>query len=764
MWGCGGTRMRTKALIGVALLVGCLTSIAHGQCINTTSSCGSSVTAYLSMCRLPVGCKNPDYASNLENALIDIDTKFAPTAVLQGHAHRGTDGDGPKLDISGALDCTNSPSNGQVPSWNSGSGKCTWVSAGAGSGDVTGPGSSTNNGIVIWDGTNGDMIKDSAFWTIDPSTGDMVTPGGNIGIGSTPLARFTIDQGTAGGGAAYVNCSGTVSGTVTCSQMVQSSTSSDAGVSKIAQAVSVNGTWNGGGSHAIAYYADVTGGSSNDAFYSNSGNIILTANGGNNRIGIGDTTPDALIDLVQADDREAILIDTTGARLGGYEALTINNSTTGGASGQFNTGGQITVNGATNGINAGLLINVSNGAEANAALIAQTGDIYVFDGKISASNQTANARAGDFDCSSTPGDPAGCLRVTADINAPNGEVLVITGTGTEPEGIHLTVSGDGSGGVLGMNLDATNANGSASAILATIAAESGTVMNINAAGEADTTSLVGMDFDIDGNGGSGIRGLSIQVHDSTDPQAIGADCTQTTGGAACAQFVTNGDGSGDFQGFDITVAGGGGTANTIGLVISASGGGGTNTGLAVTGGDVWFGPLGAALLYSEGAGAAQTTFQLNGNQSSTAFDINGSGTGNDVGLAFRADHVGTVTAASVGSIITNTQSSSTNSINKVGLQVNSTGSWTGTGAINAAIQASATDGTINYGVDALQGGMRTDDVHFKAQGSAPRTCDADAAGDVAYAATSKLLCICSDSDGSNFEYEAIEDRTVTCSF
>ena len=57
----------------------------------------------------------------------------------------------------------NSLTDGQVLKYNSTSKKWENGLAGSGTGDVTGPRSSTDGNIVLWDGTDGDTIKDSAY-------------------------------------------------------------------------------------------------------------------------------------------------------------------------------------------------------------------------------------------------------------------------------------------------------------------------------------------------------------------------------------------------------------------------------------------------------------------------------------------------------------------------------------------------------------------------------------------------------------------------
>jgi len=60
------------------------------------------------------------------------------------------------------------PANGYVIIWDSATGKWIPASSGGGAGDVIGPGSSTDNAIVRFDGTTGKIVQDSGI-TIDDS-------------------------------------------------------------------------------------------------------------------------------------------------------------------------------------------------------------------------------------------------------------------------------------------------------------------------------------------------------------------------------------------------------------------------------------------------------------------------------------------------------------------------------------------------------------------------------------------------------------------
>lgn len=69
-------------------------------------------------------------------------------------------GSGNALYFHGRPIATTAPTNGQVLSWVSATGK--WTPSSAGAGDVSGPASSTDNAIAVWDGTGGDTLQDSS--------------------------------------------------------------------------------------------------------------------------------------------------------------------------------------------------------------------------------------------------------------------------------------------------------------------------------------------------------------------------------------------------------------------------------------------------------------------------------------------------------------------------------------------------------------------------------------------------------------------------
>jgi len=71
-----------------------------------------------------------------------------------------------------------------------------WVAAsgGGGSGDVTGPVSSTDNAIARWDGTGGDTVQDSLVTVSD--TGLLSAPTAHVGTASTSLVSSQMVVGT----------------------------------------------------------------------------------------------------------------------------------------------------------------------------------------------------------------------------------------------------------------------------------------------------------------------------------------------------------------------------------------------------------------------------------------------------------------------------------------------------------------------------------------------------------------------------------------
>lgn len=99
-----------------------------------------------------------------------------------------------------------------------GSGILTWANGGGG-GDVTGPGSSTDNAIVRWDGTTGQVVQNSVvtiddtgaatgFTTItassalnlqDPDTpSNVVTIGASTATTGSYTLTLPVDDGTTG--------------------------------------------------------------------------------------------------------------------------------------------------------------------------------------------------------------------------------------------------------------------------------------------------------------------------------------------------------------------------------------------------------------------------------------------------------------------------------------------------------------------------------------------------------------------------------------
>lgn len=90
-------------------------------------------------------------------------------------------------DISGLSDVTiTTPSNGQVLSYNSGTSK--WVNSSAGTGDVVGPASATDNALARFDGATGKLIQNSTVTLAD--NGNIAAVNG-LSFNTTPTSPPT---------------------------------------------------------------------------------------------------------------------------------------------------------------------------------------------------------------------------------------------------------------------------------------------------------------------------------------------------------------------------------------------------------------------------------------------------------------------------------------------------------------------------------------------------------------------------------------------
>lgn len=88
----------------------------------------------------------------------------------------------------------------QLFAWNAGT--SAWVATGGGSGTITGPGSSTDNAIVRWDGTTGTALLDSAPIVNDDGTISTVTDPANLQDAATKNYVDTQIASVNVGGAA----------------------------------------------------------------------------------------------------------------------------------------------------------------------------------------------------------------------------------------------------------------------------------------------------------------------------------------------------------------------------------------------------------------------------------------------------------------------------------------------------------------------------------------------------------------------------------
>jgi hypothetical protein len=98
--------------------------------------------------------------------------------------------------------------------------------------------------------------------------------------------------------------------------------------------------------------------------------------------------------------------------------------------------------------------------------------------------------------------------------------------------------------------------------------------------------------------------------------------------------------------------------------------------------------------------------QVDESNSGQALVINESGNGTgilinaaDNGAGIQSTVSGAVTAGSVGHLFYDTRTSTTASIGKIGVDIQSTGTWSGTGASNNALNVVASGGTTNVGIN-----------------------------------------------------------------
>lgn len=138
----------------------------------------------------------------------------------------------------------------------------------AGSGDISGPGSSTDNAIVRWDGTAGDTIQNS-FWTI--ADDGFLSPG--TSISRTGYVAEFVNTLATGGGNGLLVCAGEVNGDISLSIKDQDATLTMLEVSAnfegnvvsatLADTITANG---------VAYGWDLQGSGNNADFNTQNGN------------------------------------------------------------------------------------------------------------------------------------------------------------------------------------------------------------------------------------------------------------------------------------------------------------------------------------------------------------------------------------------------------------------------------------------------------------------------------------------------------------
>mgnify|MGYP000524408399 FL=1 len=670
-------------LIGLGLLAGCTVQVppAEAQCVGTT--CGSSLTAYLTMCRVSGSCNKQDLLDNLNNNFIDIDLKFAPTTLLQGHGHRGTNGDGPLLDPSAALACSDSPSEGECLTWNTGTGQCEWdtCATGTGSGDVVGPSSAVDRSVAIYDGTTGQLIKDNGEWTIN-------TVGTLGAVATSGTANLVLNA----------QCNGAKTATQICAGTADSSTTTGNNLTRIAHSISSTGTMTGTGTRSIGLAVSADGGVQNIAV-SATGDVTVSSGS----VGIGDVTPDALLDVVATASTNtvpAILGDCSGAQTTSQSCVNILSSATSSTANIANIAQNISIVGTWNGSGTskavGTFYDVDSSVITNPyAIWVQTGDLVLAseDNLMGLGDTTPDYQ---LEVENTAGlvTPFGVTVTGARATAAPAAVISNTATGGDgastKRGLQITNTGTYSGDNIG--IDVTTGGG----------------------------TMIGAKYTVTGTAGGTATGLSIPITNSANDSHGLLMTVATTGTTKDADGldVTATSATGDAFGASFIAQGGGAGRTAVALTLAADNAD-VKMSLLVNTGDVVFGPSGitedlrwnqanSQFIINVDSGVATdvgaNTIELHNNVGEVGLRVYAAGSAGNPGAGISVQQTGALTSASAGGlIVANTQTSSTNSINKAGATFTSTGTWSGTSAINSAIAASASGGTNNYALWAQLG-------------------------------------------------------------
>jgi hypothetical protein len=533
-----------------------------------------------------------------------------------------------------------------------------------------------------------------------------VDASGNVGINQTVPTSVLHTVAT---GAKTANYTGNL--------LTNTATSSTASINKYGLEIQSTGTWNGAGATNVGLYvSSVTGGAANyDAIFNGGGNV-----------GIGTATPSQKLTVVSATDTQATFRSTGANRAN----ITIDNQTTGQISSVlFQDAG-------TNAFQIGKQTNNS---------------FFIYDAANSRDAMRINT-GGNLLLAPTGGNVG-----IGSETSPNNRLEVAGGaTGAETSLLQVrsNFSDVNTGSALRFVNSASNTSTSGSGEIAVIRDANDGGQMIFRTGNSSAILTEAFRIDTAGNTGMGVTVPTAKLHVAAPNGTSGGTGTagttglivtggnggnsstaSTAGGAGGAITLTAGNGGNSTgvpgaNGANITLQGGvGGTGSTSGLygrIVLNSAGGNVGVGTAAPGakldvqGNLRISGSGSQLEFSDIA--AGSIPNIKSNISTSTLDITGglggtrilNNTSSEVRLLVKENGnvgIGTTdpqgilhtvasgakTANYSGNLLTNTATSSIASINKYGLEVQSTGTWNGTSANNVGLYVSSvTGGTNNY--------------------------------------------------------------------
>lgn len=605
----------------------------------------------------------------------------------------------------------------------------------AGTGVNAGYFQDANNGAYRAIGTTGDrgfffQNNDGAATTM--YVGLTGTYAGRVGIGTnTPGADLQITDTTTTSTAIF-NSSGAKTATYVSAQINETSTSSTASIIKTGLSISSTGTWNGTSAVNRGLHVTATGGTNNYA--------AIFENG---FVGIGTTAPTADLHIVDTTTTPTFLIASSGAKTATYAGAQINETSTSSTASVTKTGFTITSTGTWNGtgaVNRALYVNATGGT-ANYAAIFENGFVGVgtttpnYRMQIADSSNSAEVKLLSIINTNVGNNTASAIRFgnSSDLVANNGvaELVAIRTNavnGGDTDFVIRTATGETinerarfmANGNVGLGTAAPTAN--LHVVGATTTTTPTGLFHSSGAKTASYASMQITDASTSSTGSITKTGLSISSTGTWNgDRAInrGLHVTATGGASNYAAIFESG-----FVGIGTT----GPTADlhivdetASPIMILTSSGAKT---AEYTGSSVFELSTSSTASITKTGFAINSTGQWNGaNSVNRALYVNATGGTNNYAAIFERGFVGIGTTAPTadlhvvdtttspimifnssgdktvsytGSQIIETSSSTTASIVKTGLSISSTGTWTGTGATNRALYATATGGTNNY--------------------------------------------------------------------